>query len=88
MVAAFMAMDALNICKFKKRPIQLLLQTDEESSSIQSNKATIDLKNANECGKKCEHLHITKSRHYLSATIVISKYVLAKQLLLQNNRIH
>ena len=37
-----MAMDALNICKFKKRPIQLLLQTDEESSSIQSNKATIE----------------------------------------------
>jgi len=40
-VAAFLAMDALHECGFKLRPIQLLLQSDEEVSSILSNKATI-----------------------------------------------
>lgn len=40
-VAAFMAMDAVKKCGFKKRPIQLLLQSDEENSSITSDKATI-----------------------------------------------
>ncbi len=41
-VAALMAMDALEKCGFKKRPVQLILQTDEETGSATSGKATID----------------------------------------------
>ena len=41
-VAAFMAMDALDKCGFKSRPVQLLLQTDEETGSATSKKATIN----------------------------------------------
>ena len=41
-VAAFMAMDALERCGFKSRPVQLLLQTDEETGSATSKKATIN----------------------------------------------
>lgn len=40
-VAGFLAMDALQKCGFNKRPVQLLLQTDEEGSSMQSDKSTI-----------------------------------------------
>lgn len=41
-VAGFMAMDALRLCGFTKRPVKLLLQTDEEVNSSQSNKSTIN----------------------------------------------
>ncbi|MBQ8432587.1 MAG: M20/M25/M40 family metallo-hydrolase [Clostridia bacterium] len=40
-VAGFLAMDALSRCGFVSRPIRMLLQSDEEVSSIPSNKATI-----------------------------------------------
>lgn len=40
-VAALMAMDALKRLGYKKRPLALWLMPDEETSSIQSNKATI-----------------------------------------------
>lgn len=40
-VAAFMAMDALERCGFRKRPVQLILQSDEENSSVSSGKDTI-----------------------------------------------
>jgi len=41
-VASFMAMDALDRVGFQERPVQLLLQTDEEVGSRLSNKETID----------------------------------------------
>ncbi|MBQ4119535.1 MAG: M20/M25/M40 family metallo-hydrolase [Clostridia bacterium] len=41
-VTAFMAMDALQRIGFKKRPVMLLLQSDEEVSSSTSNCETID----------------------------------------------
>ncbi|MBQ2819013.1 MAG: M20/M25/M40 family metallo-hydrolase [Clostridia bacterium] len=41
-VAAFMAMDALDKCGFKARPVKLILQSDEENSSATSNKGTIE----------------------------------------------
>lgn len=41
-VSGFLAMDALYQCGFDKRPIQMLLQTDEETSSRGSKKATIN----------------------------------------------
>lgn len=40
-VAAFLAMDALARCGFCKRPVQLLLQSDEEKGSGPSQKQTI-----------------------------------------------
>ncbi len=40
-VAAFLAMDALDRCSFRSRPVKLILQTDEEVSSMISQKATI-----------------------------------------------
>lgn len=41
LVGAFMAMDALDQIGYRRRPVQLLLQSDEEVSSKFSNKATI-----------------------------------------------
>ncbi len=41
-VAGFLAMDALNRIGFDKRPVQLLLQSDEEKGSSPSGKATIN----------------------------------------------
>ena len=40
-VAGFMAMDALERCGFKDRPIKLILQSDEENGSRFSGKSTI-----------------------------------------------
>ena len=40
--ASFFAMDALERCGFKSRPVKLILQSDEENSSRNSNKTTVD----------------------------------------------
>lgn len=40
-VAAFLAADALCRCGYRERPIRILLQSDEEVSSITSNKETV-----------------------------------------------
>lgn len=40
-VACYMAMEALKLCGFKDRKVQLILQPDEENSSKTSNKETI-----------------------------------------------
>ena len=41
-VAAFMAMDALERCGFTARPVQLFIQTDEETNSTTSGKKTLE----------------------------------------------
>ncbi len=41
-VAALMAMEALSACGYNRRPIMLILQTDEECNSRQSGKKTIN----------------------------------------------
>lgn len=41
-IAGLLAMDALQACGFQERPVKLLLQSDEETSSRKSNKKTID----------------------------------------------
>lgn len=41
-VASFMAMEALEECGFVDRPVKLIIQTDEETSSKTSNKRTIE----------------------------------------------
>lgn len=40
-VASFMALDALERCGFKDRPVQLIIQTDEETGSRNSGKKTV-----------------------------------------------
>jgi len=40
--AAFMAMEALSLCGYTKRPIKLILQSDEETGSAGSSKHTVD----------------------------------------------
>lgn len=42
LTASFMAMDALYKCGFNKRPVKLILQSDEENGSRNSNKTTVD----------------------------------------------
>jgi len=42
LAASFMAMDALEKCGFTDRPVKLLLQSDEENGSRNSNKTTVD----------------------------------------------
>ncbi len=44
--AAFMAMDMLASCGFKKRPVRLILQSDEEVGSISSEGRTIEFMRA------------------------------------------
>lgn len=41
-VASFMAMDALEQCGFKGRPVQLIIQSDEETGSKTSGKKTVE----------------------------------------------
>ena len=41
-VAAMLVLDALEKCGFDKRPVMLLLQTDEEVNSVPSNRETIN----------------------------------------------
>lgn len=41
-VASFMAMEALEKCGFKARPVQLIIQTDEETGSKTSGKKTVE----------------------------------------------
>lgn len=41
-VASFMAMDALETCGFTKRPVQLIIQTDEETGSQTSKLKTVE----------------------------------------------
>ncbi len=41
-VAAMMAMEALSLCGFTARPVRLILQSDEENSSLTSNKETVN----------------------------------------------
>lgn len=40
-VSALLAMHALSLCGFKRRPVKLILQSDEETSSKGSNKETV-----------------------------------------------
>lgn len=41
-VAAFLAMDALDRCGFRSRPVKLILQSDEETGSINSDGKTLE----------------------------------------------
>ena len=79
-VAAFLAMDALDQCGFKGRPVQLILQTDEETSSKESGKKTVEFMckkagnsiaflNAEECNN---HTAVIQRKGILRYRFVIS----------------
>lgn len=68
-VAAFYAMDALDKCGFKERPVMLLLQTDEETSSRTSGKATINYI----CEKAKDSVAFLNLEGYKSGTAVLTR---------------
>ena len=68
-VAAFMAMDALSKCGFTKRPIKFIIQSDEEDSSVTSNKATIDYM----CKKAAGSVAFLNLEGYTNGTAVLSR---------------
>ena len=49
--SAFLAMHALESCGYTERPVKLILQSDEELSSLPSNKGTVDF--MARCAKGC-----------------------------------
>ncbi len=68
-VAAFMAMDALAQCGFNKRPVQLIIQSDEENGSRTSNKATIEYM----CKKSENSVAFLNLEGHLKDTVVLSR---------------
>ena len=67
-ITAFLAMVALDTCGFDKRPVKLILQSDEENSSRTSNKTTIDymLMQAKDC---VAFLNLESNKGYDNACI-------------------
>ncbi len=72
-VAAFMAMDALSKLGFKKRPVKLIIQTDEETGSATSDKKTIEFM----CAKaKNSVAFINLEGHVKGTAVLIRKGIL------------
>lgn len=68
-VASFMAMAALHEEGFRTRPIKLILQSDEETSSLESNKTTIDY--MCECAK--DAVAFLNCEPYIKGNIVLKR---------------
>ncbi len=68
-VASFMAMDALRLTGFTKRPVQLIIQPDEENSSVSSNKRTIDFM----CEKSANSVAFLNTEGCLGDTAVLER---------------
>lgn len=68
-VAAFLAMDALDQCEFRDRPIQLILQSDEETSSKESGKKTLDFM----CRKAADSIAFLNAEECNNHTAVIQR---------------
>lgn len=61
-IAAFMTMEALQQCGYNKRPVKLILQSDEETGSAGSSKHTVDFMEQSAKGCLCflnmePHIH-------------------------------
>lgn len=69
LAASFMAMDALEKCGFDKRPVKLILQSDEENGSRNSNKTTVDY--MAECAKGC--IAFLNTEPYAEGGLVITR---------------
>ncbi|MBQ9806740.1 MAG: M20/M25/M40 family metallo-hydrolase [Clostridia bacterium] len=84
-VAAFMAMDALAQCGFSSRPVHLILQTDEETGSRTSNKATI----AYMCEKSKDAIAFLNLEGHLSGTAaLIRKGILQYRFKVRGKALH
>ncbi len=83
-VAAFLAMDALDACGFSARPLKLILQSDEETSSLQSAKHTVAfmLEKARDCAAflNCEPQE--------DAVILARKGILRYRLVIHGKSVH
>ena len=67
--AAFMAMEALAECGFSDRPVRLLLQTDEETNSILSDKQNIEYI----CRKASDSVAFLNCEGYTPGTAVLAR---------------
>ncbi len=84
-VAAFMAMDALAKCGFSSRPVRLILQTDEETGSRTSGKATI----AYMCEKSKDAIAFLNLEGHLSGTAaLIRKGILQYRFKVRGKALH
>lgn len=84
-VAAFLAMDALQACGFDARPVLLLLQSDEENGSRTSKKATIKW--------LCEQAKgaaafLNTEQHKNGQVVLTRKGILRYKLTVQGEAIH
>lgn len=73
-VASFMAMAALEAEGFTKRPIKLILQSDEETSSAESNKTTVEY--MCECAKGAAAF--LNCEPHVAGTVVLQRKGIAK----------
>ena len=74
-VASFLAMEALEECGFTARPVKLILQSDEENTSVTSGRDTVDF--MEQCAKGCEVFLNTEGHQRDKATLWrkgLSKY--------------
>ncbi|MDY3929596.1 MAG: M20/M25/M40 family metallo-hydrolase [Clostridia bacterium] len=84
-VAAFLAMDALCQCGFNARPVQLLLQTDEERNSMPSNK-----ENINYICKKAENsiAFLNCERNRAGSVVLFRKGIIRYRFTIKGKGIH
>lgn len=68
-VAAFLAMDALDQCEFRGRPVQLILQSDEETGSKNSGKKTVEFM----CRKAADSVAFLNAEEHEEHTAVIQR---------------
>lgn len=84
-VAALLAMEALDRCGFKKRPVRLLLQTDEETGSATSGKATINYI----CQKSKDSVAFLNLEGHKSGTaVLIRKGILRYRFTVRGRALH
>ena len=84
-VAAFLAMDALWKSGFTSRPVQLLLQTDEECNSSLSNKKTIEYI----CSKAKNSVAFLNCESSRAGTLVLTrKGIIRYQFIITGKEIH
>ena len=68
-VACVLAMEALKNCGFNSRPIHLIIQSDEENSSVTSNKETIEFM----CKKASDSIAFLNTEGIVENTAVIER---------------
>lgn len=84
-VASFLAMDALDRVGFRERPVQLLLQSDEEKGSMPSNLATINYI----CDKAANSVAFLNCEGHVKDTAVLKrKGILRYEITIHGKALH